>query len=223
MAIGISGACRGSELVDMKLQDIKQEGQMLVINIPKTKTDKARSFTVSPSLTEIVNKYRALRPTKATTDRFFLNYQNENCTVQPMGKNKIAGIPKLTATWLNLPDVKDYTGHAYRRTGATLLAESGGTMFDLKFLGGWVSDRVAAGYVENSIANKRKIQQLVMSNINIGATSIDEPSSSHRNPANQAQKNVEKSSSPVAKRIRVESPKKIFQFNNGSVTIVHKD
>ena len=66
----------------------------------------------------------------------FLNYQKGKCAVQPVGKNKITGMPKEIAAWFKLPNPEKYTGHAYRRTAATLLANGGGTMFDLKLLGG---------------------------------------------------------------------------------------
>ena len=135
--------------------------------------------------------YRVLRPKIESVDRKFLNYQKGKCTVQPIGKNKIAGMPEEIAAWLKLPNPEKYTGHAYRRTAATLLATGGGTMFDLKLLGGWLPDKVTGEYVENSLLNKEKIGKLIMSSIN--TRRLTEASSSSAS--------VEKCYSPPAKRV----------------------
>lgn len=62
-----------------------------------------------------------------------------------MGRNKIAEIPKSIAEFLNLPNPKSYTGHCFRRTGATLLSNSGANTTMLKQLGGWQSTSIAQG------------------------------------------------------------------------------
>jgi hypothetical protein len=51
---------------------------------------------------------------------------------------------------LNLSDPGSYTGHCFRRTGATLLAESGVATITLKQAGRWKSDTVCHGYVDES-------------------------------------------------------------------------
>lgn len=67
---------------------------------------------------------------------FFLNYKNGKCTKQVTGKNKIGNMPKEIANYLNLPDPQAYTGHSFRRTSATLLANSGFDITTLKLHGG---------------------------------------------------------------------------------------
>jgi hypothetical protein len=47
-----------------------------------------------------------------------------------------------------------YTSHSWRRTSATVGAEGGMTLQQLKKLGGWQSTKVAEEYIENS--NKMK-------------------------------------------------------------------
>jgi len=71
-------------------------------------------------------------------------------TSQNIGKNKVAEFPASIATFLQLEHPKEYTGHAFRRTGATLLADSGGSVIDLQRAGGWSSAAVASGYVDES-------------------------------------------------------------------------
>lgn len=43
-----------------------------------------------------------------------------------------------------------------RRTSATLFVNSGGDMLELKRLGGWKSDSVAQGYVNDSEFSRKK-------------------------------------------------------------------
>lgn len=162
---GIAGCCRGDEITQVLVNHITQEGNTLLVDIPKTKTSKPRQFTINAELSATVKKYWNLRSDDLNTTRFFINYQNGKCTKQVIGKNKIASIPKDVATWLELEEPHLYTGHALRRTSATLLSNSGGTMMDLKLLGGWESDRIAQGYVENSALNKNKISNLMTKSI----------------------------------------------------------
>lgn len=66
-------------------------------------------------------------------------------------------MPKAIATYLNLPNPEYYTGHCFRRSSATLLADTGANLITLKRQGGWKSDRVAESYIEESIENKSSI------------------------------------------------------------------
>ena len=83
-----------------------------------------------------MKKSVALRPTKATKSRFFVNYRDQKCTVLNVGKNKFAGTPKIMAQFLKWPNPILYTGHSFRRTSVTLLADAGGDITDLKQHGG---------------------------------------------------------------------------------------
>ncbi|XP_033223724.1 uncharacterized protein LOC117177252 [Belonocnema kinseyi] len=51
------------------------------------------------------------------------------------------------------------TSHEWpqRRTGATLLADSGADFVKVEQLGGWNSDKICHGYVENSSYNRKQI------------------------------------------------------------------
>lgn len=66
-----------------------------------------------------------------------------HCTVQLNGRSKFLGMNKVIAMFLSNPD--QFTGHSFRRTSATLLADGGGDITDLKRHGGWKSPATVDG------------------------------------------------------------------------------
>lgn len=140
---------------------------MLLVKIPNTKNKIPRSFTIDGQFYDIVKKYQALRTNKAKSDRFFQNFQKGKCTCQPIGVNKFGSMPKEIAKFLGLPDAECYTGHSFRRTSATLLADAGADILTLKRHGGWRSNTVAESYVEDSIQNKVNISAKITQAINL--------------------------------------------------------
>ena len=66
-------------------------------------------------------------------------------------------MPKDITKFLQLPDIEKYTGHSFRITSATMLANAGDTSIMLQNHGGRKSAKVAQEYVADSINNKRKI------------------------------------------------------------------
>lgn len=163
--IGIAGACRREELHKMCIEDIEQHGSVFVVNILNTKTNRPRVFTIVGDGTvnqiTIIKKYIALRPKKVPHNKLFLFYNKGKCSVQPVGIHTFAKMPKIIAEYLNLPDFNGYSGHCFRRTSATLLADSGADLTTLKRHGGWRSSSVAEGYIEDSIENKIKIAKRI--------------------------------------------------------------
>ncbi|KAL0851950.1 hypothetical protein ABMA28_000232 [Loxostege sticticalis] len=125
LIFGVVGACRREELANITLKDIEAHGDMLLIKIPNTKNKIPRSFVVEGDFLRIVQKYMNQRSQKEKTDSFFQNYQKGKCTAQAIGINKFGHMPKEIATFLGLLDAESYTGHSFRRTSATLLADSG--------------------------------------------------------------------------------------------------
>lgn len=169
LIIGLFGACRCDELVKLSINDIDDRGTYLLVTLPNTKTNIVRKFTIigdgySVNIIDLYKKYVLLRPSKVSTSRFFLNYQKGKCTVQPVGINKISGFPKEIAMFLNLPNPEIYTGHSFRRTSATFLANGGGDLLALKQHGGWKSSSIAEGYVEESVSNKLNIAKKIIGN-----------------------------------------------------------
>lgn len=136
MAFGICGALRSDELTNLKFKDVEDNGNKYISVVRDTKTYIDRQFIIGNHFYEIVKKYINMSPSENFTDRFFIVYRNGKCIRQVNGKNKIGEVPKVIATFLNLPDPKSYTEHCFRRTAATLLSDSGASVQMLKQLGG---------------------------------------------------------------------------------------
>ncbi|KAJ8914283.1 hypothetical protein NQ315_011017 [Exocentrus adspersus] len=156
LIIGVSGACRTDELVKMKMLDVAFFEEKISVEIPDSKTHISRSFLITdPVWVKIIRDYINLRK-NIEIDRFFVQLRGGIARNQPIGHNTIAHFPQKIATFLNLEDLKGFTGNALRRTASTLLANSGANVLQLKRLGGWKSSTVAEGYVDSSMENKTK-------------------------------------------------------------------
>ncbi|KAJ8976803.1 hypothetical protein NQ317_018462 [Molorchus minor] len=149
LILGIAGACRTDELVNLTVDDIEDIPQIFVV------TDVG-------NMLELFRKYLSLRPPHVKHKRLFLYYKAGKCSSQPVGKNTMGKIPSVVASYLKLPDVACYTGRGLRRSSATLLADAGVDITTIKRHAGWKSTTVAEGYVENSIENKTKIANQVL-------------------------------------------------------------
>ena len=64
---------------------------------------------------------------------------------QPIGKHTGASYGKVFATLLQIPNPGNFTGHCWRRTAATLAAEEGLSLTEIKILTGHQSD---SGYTK---------------------------------------------------------------------------
>ena len=163
MIVGIAGACRKSELTFLLVENVVDEQTYFRVNIPNTKTKITREFAITVgdmdglNFVEMIRKYITLRPPNVKHNRFFIKYNNGKCSVQPIGINTFGSLPKKIAEFIGLPNPVLFTGHCFRRSSATLLANSGADLLKLKRHGGWKSSAVAEGYVENSIENKKQI------------------------------------------------------------------
>lgn len=156
--IGIFGACRREELCHLTLDDIEDMGTSLVIKIKDTKTKVPRTFTILENFyLDFYRKYTALRPANVTYRRFFLKYVKGKCTRNPVGINTFGKIPAAVAQFLQLPNPHLYTGHCFRRSSVSLLADAGANLTTIKRHGGWKSSTVAEGYIEDSLENKNTI------------------------------------------------------------------
>lgn len=178
MIVGLFGACRREEITNLMRRDVQDEGEFIKIILPKSKTKIVREFAITEgnvqgiSCLDLFRKYKDLRPSHTKHDRFFLTYRGGKCTQQPVGVNTIGGIPKKIAAALGLSEPVNYTGHCFRRSSASLLADAGADMHTLKRHGGWKSDSVAEGYVETSTENKKIIATKIMgTSVNVASTS----------------------------------------------------
>ena len=78
-----------------------------------------------------------------------------------IGKNTLAKVPMRVAKALGLPNPESYTGHTFRRTSATALAEEGASPHQLQAHGRWASVNVANRYVELSGRSANEAAQLL--------------------------------------------------------------
>jgi len=78
-------------------------------------------------------------------------------TRQVIGKNTIALYSVDIAKYHKKNDAKKYTSHSFRRTAATILAESGASLTALKAAGGWKSSTVAERYIDQTDLSRGNI------------------------------------------------------------------
>lgn len=179
----------------MKIDDIQDLGTALLIKIPYNKTNKPRSFTVTGEYLKYYRNYLALRPTNMSDGRFFVSYRNGKCHKQVVGIHKFGSIPQEIASYLKLPNAKEFTGHCFRRTSATLLVDAGADITSLKRHGGWKSSGVAEGYIDDSLSNKLELTKKIF---NI-------PQSDLQSVSTQVSQSVSQSSSTLENNIITET------------------
>lgn len=165
---GLAGACRREELMKISIDDIDDKGNLLIVNIPDSKNHSSRSFVISEEIENgkylaLYRKYSSLRKPETPHRRFFVNYKKLACTVQCIGINTFGKMPSEIAAYLRLPNPELYTGHSFRRSSATMLANSGEGITNIKRLGGWKSSSVAEGYLESSTSFKKDLSNKILS------------------------------------------------------------
>lgn len=183
--MGYNGACRREELTNMDVKDIHFKVASITVHIPKTKTHVARTFLIiDQSWINLIRQYFDLRPKNVTTSRFFLTYRNGHCINSPVGLNTMGKAPSLIAKYLCKPNPECFTGHCFRRSSVTELANKGSDLVTIKRHGGWKSSAVAEGYIENSLKAKMDVAQSLSSSLtpslidNIDNTATPLPGSS---------------------------------------------
>jgi hypothetical protein len=161
--MGYCGACRREELTIMSVNDVDFKSDSILVSIPKTKTNKPRLFAITDSeWIDLIKTYHNLRPKNVThSRRFFLTYRKGYCINSPIGINTFGKMPKVIATFLKLPNPELFTGHCFRRSSASHLANRGGDLITIKRHGGWKSSAVAEGYIEQSIKKKVEVAQIL--------------------------------------------------------------
>lgn len=166
MVLGLLGACRREEMYKLKATDfeVTENGKKVIVAIRETKFDSSRIFVIEGAFLAVYQKYAKLRP-ETHHPNFLMKYKNGKCHNQVVGKEKIAAFPKEIAKFLKLPDAEKYTGQAFRRSSATIVPNAGASVYELQQHGGWKSETVAKGYVEESVGNKSRMAKLVQNQI----------------------------------------------------------
>jgi integrase len=175
------GALRMSECCAILRSDVKLTPKGLMVKIIRKKTDKAalgQTFVV-PSVTTAPNnplslfkEYMSLTE-NTTHPRLFLTYSTKTKRFinSPIGKNMMATYPKLVAEFLMLDKPESYTGHSLRATSATVLADGGSSMENIKRHGQWRSATVVEGYIRESKKHKVDIAESLTSTTTTTASS----------------------------------------------------
>lgn len=190
LTLGIFGACRRDDILKLKKNDVNDNGNHFTVKIRDDKTHKNRFFTISDEdcpfkPCQLIRKYMLLRPAHFKNENFLVCYRKGKCAAQNVGIHKIGGVPKNVAAFLKLENPETYTGHALRRSSATMVVEGGADLLTLKQHGGWKSSSVAEGYVENSVKRKLEVSKKLFSKVN---TPKPETSVFHQNIDNKEYK-----------------------------------
>ena len=164
--LGIVGGCRREELYNISLDDVQDTSSQFVVTIPISKTHQKRVFTVINEVEgikflELYRRYVKLRSKNLPHKTLLVGCRNGRCISQRVGIHTIGAIPSKIAEFLELENPKAYTGHSFRRTSATLLANAGVDLSVLKRHGGWKSSTVAEKYIEESMEGKTKIARMI--------------------------------------------------------------
>ena len=90
---------------------------------------------------------------------------------------------------LGIPHSHSYTGHCWRRTGATCLVEEGISEIALKRAGQWKSATAALGYINNSSVAREK--QLTMLSFSEKKPKLDNTTNANDNRTQEHRKEVQ--------------------------------
>jgi len=165
LIIGLCGALRTDELSKLEFDDVREESNQLQITIRSSKTDKRAAGHIFVATSDpmpnrcpvrLFSQYKQQVPPSLQKGRLFLQQRKGKFTKQCHGKSWFSNLPTRVANFLKKPNAERFTGHSIRRTAATLLADSGESLTNLKRFGRWKSTSVAEGYIDDSLCVKRK-------------------------------------------------------------------
>lgn len=178
LILGWYGFMRGGEMYELLMKRVKlQPDGDYLIKYGNTKTDPGNvenmCFVVTNEPDSPVNpvvfikKYLDLMATRDPPNPYvFSQLRQGKVHNQRLGKHFFLNkAPKSIAMFLGKNTPEKYTGHSFRRSGATNAAENGAGHEDLKRLGRWKSSSVAEGYVQESIASKKRLATYVSGNV----------------------------------------------------------
>ena len=159
MGIGVSlmyyGLLRMIDVLNVTIDDVKVvRGERVNVNFEHERKRKNPGFAFYIPLiySPMFERYKSqLNPYAKKSSRFLKNY-NERTKIrnQNAGRNAVTRWITRICQILGVPK-EGYTTHAFRRSAATNLADSGVSFVNLKRHGQWASDSVVEGYIANSV------------------------------------------------------------------------
>jgi len=184
-SIAVCGCLREQELAFLDWSKVVDEGLRFRVMITHAKnTGPAREvskFITNLTMTSKLKLYCSKFPETERVQRFFRKIDRSgHGTRIVVGKNTLATYPRRIAEFLGLEDADKFTGHCFRRTGATLLARNGASVMQLQTAGGWQSATVAQRYVAESDNTRLQIADRVFAR----GTAVDGSASESGNKRN---------------------------------------
>jgi integrase len=160
--LGFSGAFRRSELVALKVQDITETREGLVVKLRRSKTDQEghgqeRGIPYGSHIdTCPVRAYKAWLEHSGITKGPIFHPINRHGQIrnQALRSESVARIVKEAAQKAGLDPTK-FSGHSLRSGLATSAAEADVPEADIMAQGGWKSQKIARRYIRRGSLFKR--------------------------------------------------------------------
>ena len=158
------GGLRLSELMELELEkfSITPKGIVMTHKRSKQRSDKRETRFLVPKNKEpnsfdfaefIANYISNLKEDIGTyTGRAFWTGRADHYVNIPMGRNMVADIPHVIATYLELPNAHEFTFHSFRRSSATAAADAGATPAQMVDFFGWKNTNMPNQYISSSSA-----------------------------------------------------------------------
>ena len=89
MILAVLGAKRAHEGVNLKLENVKDRGKIILVSIKKKKKKRVSTGNLRLRASMRIR----CEPGEVPMHRFYLNYTKQKCTTQPIGMNKFHKMP----------------------------------------------------------------------------------------------------------------------------------
>ena len=168
LIIALYGMMRIGELYDLKFTDIDydERAREMKVVIQYSKTDQAgagHTFYIPETIADIqlhniilaykyaLSQYLLTNNENVTDQHFFRRVGTEECfTKSACSADALGNFPRRIAAFLGKKNADSYTGHCFRRTAATNLAENGASAALMNKLARWNATGMADYYTANT-------------------------------------------------------------------------
>jgi hypothetical protein len=165
--IGFCGLLRAIEICNLNFEDVivNKENIQITIKSSKTSCNAFNFFITEKKYIKIIEDYIKLVPKHLKKGRFLKTMRNGKVINSNFGINSIRKVSQTLAKEIKIENFENFTSHAFRRSGATYLANKDTNSNLLKKAGRWFSDKVVSKYIDEckstklNIANKFKIEK----------------------------------------------------------------
>ncbi|XP_037043342.1 uncharacterized protein LOC119079498 isoform X1 [Bradysia coprophila] len=115
---------RSDTLTNIKMEQVTDNGTDILVRVPNAATKQIKVCTIRGKLVDFVRKYMRLRPIALATRRFFIQYRDNRCSAQHIGKHAIAKMPQKIAEFLGWPESEIMGGLSFRRISDSITANA---------------------------------------------------------------------------------------------------